>query len=403
MKKTIFFVFISYTILILGFFLNADPNGGAFNDYINHIRVIKNFSNDFHATFYNYDQYATRHSPVLYIIISLFYKIGIPDQLIRFFSVHFALLLPFIFYKCLLIKFPKINKEYLILCSCIILFSPTFWSLSIWPDSRLFGLIFFCLSIFYFLKFKIKKNFKNSFKCVLAYTLSSYLSPNFAVFSIFYFYFFFIEFRFNKEIFLIILINLIFALPAFLYLFSLDNLFILNPATPGGIGEIDSFNINNKILIISSILFFYLIPFIFIRSINLNFLNLKFVIFSILIVLFLSLNFNYNTKLTGGGIFLNASNYLFDNNLFFLLICVPAILSILNISKINKINILILLLILISNPQYTIYHKYYDPLIFILIILIFELKINIKKLFNYRSIMFFYLYSGLFLILNFFK
>ena len=50
----------------------------------------------------------------------------------------------------------------------LIFLSPTFRSLAIWPDSRLFGLILFAMSIYYFLKFIIfritfrrKKNTKN--------------------------------------------------------------------------------------------------------------------------------------------------------------------------------------------------------------------------------------------------
>ena len=403
MKRSINLIFILYSFLILGFFFNSDPNGGAFGDYQNHLRVINDFKSDFINTFFNYDKYATRHSPVLYIIISFFYKLNIPDQLIRIASIHFCLLLPFIFYKCLLIKFPKINKEILILCCGIVLISPTFWSLSIWPDSRLFGLIFFCLSIFYFLNFNINKKFNYIIKCIFAYTISSYLSPNFAVFSIFYFYFFYLEFKFKKQLYLIILINLLLSLPAFFYLFSLDNLFLLNTAAPGGQGIFDMFNLSNKILIISSIIFFYIIPFILTKAVNISYKNYKFFIFSILIVALLSVNFNYNFNLTGGGIFFQILNYLFKNNLLFLLVSIFGIYVILSISKINNLNILVLFLLLMSNPQYTIYHKYYDPLLFIMFMLIFEFKINTNNLFNYRSILVFYLYSGSFLIMNFLK
>ena len=47
MKRSINLILILYLFLILGFFLNADPNGGAFGDYQGHIGVINDFKNDF--------------------------------------------------------------------------------------------------------------------------------------------------------------------------------------------------------------------------------------------------------------------------------------------------------------------------------------------------------------------
>ena len=403
MKRSINLILILYFILLLGFFFNSDPNGGAFGDYQNHLRVIHDFKENFTSTLFKYDTYATRHSPILYIFISFLYKINFTDGLIRFIGLHICLLLPIFFYKSLILKYPNIEKKYLILFSGLILLSPTFWSLSIWPDSRLYGLIFFSLSIYYFLNFKEKKNFVDSIKCIIAYSIASYLSPNFAVFSIFYFYFFYTEYKLSKKLFIIILINIILSLPAFIYLFSLDNIFLFKAASPGGLGEINSLNYSNKFLIVGSIILFYIIPFIFINSIKINYLNIKILFVSFLLVFLFTLKFNYNVNLTGGGIFLQTSNFIFENNYFFYAISTISFIVILNLFKINKINILIIFLLLLSNPQYTIYHKYYDPLMLILFTLLFELKINQKNLFSYRSVIVFYLYTGSFLIMNFIK
>ena len=93
--------------------------------------------------------------------------------------------------------------------------------------------------------------------CILFF--ASYLSPNFAVFLIFYFYHFFKKFKFSIEILVIILINIILSLPAFLYLFSLDSIFLIKSAVPSNeIQTSDLFNISNKVLVISSIIFFIL-------------------------------------------------------------------------------------------------------------------------------------------------
>ncbi len=406
MKKSSYLIFLLYSIFLLAFFFNADPNGGAYKDYLNHINVFEDFKENFINTLFNYDKYSTRHSPVLYIFISILYKIGISDFFVRLISVHVCIFLIFIFYKCLVIKFKSVNKNNLILFSGIIFLSPSFWSLSIWPDSRIFGLLFFCLSIFYFLKFKENNNFKNSLKCVFAYSAASYLSPNFSLFSLYFFYEFYKKFGLKKELIIIVLLNIILALPAFIYLFSLDEIFLFKSAVPSDlIREADYLNIANKILIISSIIFFYFIPFLISDSLgtNIKLNNFENLIISFLILILCIFYFDYNYLFTGGGFFFKASYFLSKNNYIFYFICFFSIFYLVNICKYNFENFFLILLLLLSNPQYTIYHKYYDPLLLIIFSLLFNLNLNKKKLFNYRSIIIFYLHIGSFLILNFLK
>ena len=76
MKKSINLILILYFFLLLGFLLNSDPNGGAFLDYQNHLRVINDFKENFFSTFFSYDDYKTRHSPVVYIFISFVNHFG---------------------------------------------------------------------------------------------------------------------------------------------------------------------------------------------------------------------------------------------------------------------------------------------------------------------------------------
>tara|TARA_B100001964_G_scaffold244889_1_gene328676 strand:+ start:3894 stop:5108 length:1215 start_codon:yes stop_codon:yes gene_type:complete len=404
MQKSKYFIILVYIVLLSAFFLNVDPNGGAFKDYQNHLVVINDFKKNFFDTLFNYDKYATRHSPVLYGILSFFYSLEIPDKFIRLFFLHIGIFLPFIFYKCLKLKFPSSNKDKLVLFSCLILFSPSFWSLTIWPDSRIFGLILFCISIFYFLKFKENQNLNNSTKCILYYSAASYLSPNFAVFSIFYFYHFFKKFKISKEILIIIVLNFILSVPAFLYLFSLDSIFLIKSAVPSNeIQASDFLNISNKILIISSIIFFYSIPFLLAKSFEIEKPKLNIIILSLLVLILFSYNFNYNYLFTGGGIFFKLSHFITNNNYLFFVICFFSILFLLSLIKLNFENFIIIFLLIISNPQYTVYHKYYDPLILILFSLLFNIKINQKKLFNFNSLIIFYIHIGSFLILNFIK
>ena len=115
----------------------------------------------------------------------------------------------------------------MILLSCLIFISPTFISLSIWPDSRIYGVIFFALSILFYLKFEQDRKFSNAIKCTIFYTISAYFSLNFSLFAIFFVLKFFNHYNFKKETIYLIIFNILFALPALIYTFSLDSIFFL--------------------------------------------------------------------------------------------------------------------------------------------------------------------------------
>lgn len=214
-----------YFSIILGFLLNENILGGSFADYQAHKSIAKEFSQNFIQTLLSYDTKTTRHSPILLIIFSIFEKFQIKDSVIRLINLHFLLLIIYFFWECLKIKFKSIPKNKAYFLSLIIFLSPTFRSLTIWPDSRLHGLLFFVIAIFYFLKFLDCKEVKSKFKYAIFNSfflcISSYFSPNFSLFVIFFLINFFIFFRLTKFIFLIILFNLILSLPAIYYVFFL--------------------------------------------------------------------------------------------------------------------------------------------------------------------------------------
>ena len=79
----------------------------------------------------------------------------------------------------------------------------------------------------------------------------------------------------------------------------------------------------------------------------------------------MALNFDYKYELSGGGIFFKVSYFIFENNYLFLAISLIYIFFILPILRENKSNFIFFLLILLNNPQYTIYHKYFDPFLLI--------------------------------------
>jgi len=403
-RKEIFFLFFLYITLVVSFLIGENSTGGAFKDYINQKSISLKFSSDFFETLYSYDKFSTRHSPILIIFLSFFEKIYLPDFLIRLIHLHLCLFLPLIFYNCLKIKFIDVDRKILILLSSLIFLSPTFRSLSIWPDSRLFGLIFFSMSIFYFLKFYENKRFIFAINNIFFVALSAYLSPNFAVFSIFFMVKFISYYNlFSKKVFLLVVINLLLALPAFYYVFILDINFFLKSAAIG-IKNNESIifnNLFNDILISFSLIFFYLIPFIFTKVIKLNnSFNIKNFLISLTIILFCAFYFDYNYSYSGGGIFFKFSNYFFNNNYLFYIITFLAILLIYPIILKNYFNLLLFILIILSNPQYTIYHKYFDPFLLIIFFTIFSLDIDLSKIQKNKNYLYIFSYFVVFLIVS---
>jgi hypothetical protein len=246
--------------------------------------------------------------------------------------------------------------------------------------------LFFVLSLIFFLKFKESK--KNSFYYCLLSTLflsfSSYLSPNFSIFSIYFFYYFARKFNY-KKIFIIVIFNLFLAFPAFYYLFILKIFFLSSGKTPGfdGIGTAFDFNFANKILLISTIIFFHLINFILEKNI---FDKIKFFLFQkkylILIILFeiiLILNFNYKKDFTGGGIFFHLSYFFFNNNYLLYFFSFFSFLFIFSLIFRSFNNFLLYIILIISNIQLSIYHKYYEPLILIIFFYYLNLELTLKN------------------------
>jgi hypothetical protein len=398
-----YLLLILYSSLITGFFLNENTLGGSFSDYQNQKIISQKFSEDFLNTFLNYDKEPHRHSPVLIIVLSVFEKFNISDVIIRLISLHFLLLIIFFFNKCLEVKFNNINKKIVKIISLLIFLSPTFRSLAIWPDSRLYGLLFFIISILFFLKF-LKSKIRRS-KCKYAILNSiflataSYFSPNFCVFVIFFLFYFIKYFSNSKFIYILFLINIILSFPAIYYVFFLKVYFFLTPAT-NEINKFVIFNPANKILLISSIFLIHFLPVSF--FIKKNTKKLKNYFFIILPIFLCSVYFfNYSNTFTGGGVIFKASNIIFSNNYLFYVFSLIGLLLICHLSYKNLNNFLLIFLIFLNNPQLEVYHKYYDPMLLMLFFTLFNL--SIKKFLLEKKILILYFFNGLFLFLNFLR
>jgi hypothetical protein len=405
-NKSIFFFLVLYSFLILGFYFGENSTGGAYSDYLNQKEIVKKFSRDFLNTLLTYDENTHRHSPVLLIYLSIFEKFNLNDTFIRFISLQVAPICSIIFYQTLKLKFKNINNNYLFLFSLIFLLSPTVRTLAIWPDSRIYGLTFFIISIYFYILFQKEKDFKFVIGNIFALAISSYLSPNFSVFSLIFFINFFNYYKISNKLLFISLLNIVLALPAIYYLFILDVNF-LKIAAIAYTSSLQNLNVANKIVLISTIFFFYFLPFFLIYENKYKFIKklfeIKNVVFSLILTFVCIYFFSYNSSFYGGGIFFKFSNFLFNNNILLFFIFFISLLLILKISAWSKFNILIFIILIFNNPQLSIFHKYYDPLIWILLLFFFDLKTNKDKIFNPKVISFFYLFSSVFLVLSLFK
>jgi len=401
-----FFLFL-YLTLIIGFFYGENLNYGSYGDWVGSNREpIKDFANDFTYTLLNFDSYGHRHSPVYLIFLSLFLDLGLDLNQIRILHLHLCISLIVIFYQCLRLIFTNINNNYLFLLSMIIFLSPTFRSLAIWPDSRMPGLIFFVLTIYFFLKFRKTNKLKYSWYTCISLVVSSYISPNFSIFFPYFFFFFLKKIKF-KELSFLIIFNFLASLPILYYIFILDVNFLTAGKTPYLNNEnINfSFNLSNKLMIISSIIFFHLSPILIMNNFFKQFKNflLKKMIILIPLVLCLIYFFNYQLSFTGGGIFFILSNLLFNNNYLFYIGSFFFISFLLYIASLNINNFFLLTLLIVSNIQNTIYHKYYEPLILIMFFTLIQYP-KVENLLKKRNnILYLYLLSFIYILMRVFK
>jgi hypothetical protein len=191
------------------------------------------------------------------------------------------------------------------------------------------------------------------------------------LFAIYFFLDLLVKKKNYKILLLSTLLNLLLAFPAFYYVFILDVSFI-----GFADGEGLNFNYFNKIGIILSIIFFHLFPFLIYKQFDLIFLkNIKIILISLIISIFIVLNFDYDLNIAGGGILLHFSNFIFENNYlfyFFIPILIFLAIELINKSKFN--NFIVIVILLLITPQIHIFHKYYDPLVVVLAFTLIDFK-----------------------------
>ena len=409
--------FFLYLSILFGFIIGEDALGGAKIDFEKHLKKIEIIIQDPTYYFLNYSELELRHSPVFQMYRAAFlimFEGG--ETIFKLLNLHLNISIIFIFYNCLKIKFEKIDKKKLFLLSNIIFLLPSFRAYSIWPDSFLTGFIFFILSIYFLLKLEkindTSKKINNAYLNITCLCLASYISPNFAPFSIFFMFIFYKNFGLSKNLIKLILLNFIYSLPMIFYIFFLENNFLDfdGSAWVKNQKTLSLNNLSNKIILIPTIFLIFFIPFLNLKFLNNAFKNfykddkikILLIILPFILINFFSYN-KINFILGGGGIFFNLLKF-FNNYVFLLsLISSVSILIILNFVSGKNKNYLFLLCIFLSNPQLTIYTMYFELILFTSIFLFFERNLFKDFLNKFSYITLLYVYYFIFLNLYFFK
>lgn len=385
LKNKIFPLFVLLSFII-GFIFSEDTLGGGKNDYLYHEKYFVNFYNDFFTTLKNYgmDQANenVRNSPFFYIIFSLFLKMGFGIDGLKFINLIIIIPIIIFFNKCLNIKYKKISSSTKFYMLSLLLLSPTIRTLLIWPYPILWALCFFIVAVYFYLSFEETSNntkkIQFAFYNVIFLALASYFTPNFAVFSLYFFYKYYLNFGNSKKTLSIILLNIFLALPA-IYFLILKDFYLLN-SDIYKVDPLTKYNLSNKIVIITTILFLFFLPLIpklkDLKSILIkaNYLDWKFFV----TLLFIAINIYFYNFLesAGGGIFFHLSNILLNNSLIVYLIFAVSILLFYSLNLYNFNNILILFLLVLYNLQYSMYYKYFDPLVIFLILFLIKFSNN---------------------------
>jgi hypothetical protein len=409
-KSNCIYVFFYITFLI-SFFFGEDAIGGSKIDfYQTTIETILSFKNGIKETLLNYADTGARHSPIFFIASSIIFSEK-NILIFRLLILHINLVTVIYFYKCLKIKYPLVKNENIKIFSCLVFLLPTYRAYSIWPDSYNIGILFFVISIFYYLKFKAFGKYKYSIFCVVFYVISSYFSPNFSVYSIF----FVLDFLRDKNLksshkIYLILLNILLSLPALYYIFILKINFFHFAENVYGYEEnvISLNNLSNKIIIIPSIILIFFIPIIWNAPKYLNIKNRKISYFFILIIFTIYLiairNFSYENVekyIGGGGLIYKFSKIIFKNYYLLYFISFFASIFIVRFILEKKNYLLLYFLIYASYPQLSIYYAYFDLLLY----LVFFLLTNVVKnnFFNIKNIIIINVYLFAFLLINLFK
>ena len=396
-EKKIFIFFSLFISLVISFQLGENSSGGSQQDYLFTKKYIDTFRIDLLTGLEMFKSRGEIHLPFFYILISNLNKV-FGDTLVKYLYLIISSAIPLILYSALKKKFSQANIDHLFLLSLMVFLSPYFRSSAVWLTTDNLALLFFLLSINSFLKFENSKDtlLINAFLCFSFLILASYVRYYYSVFFVFYFYMMQSKLNFIQN-FYIILYNLICSIPFLFYL-----KFFLKDSNTSDALHFVGFDFIFNSLIFASLFLFYFIPFLINRHglkriIKILKQNKKHMVIFILIIFLLFQFYEIPNVLFGGGIFYKISKF-YNLNIFLIFSLFGIFLLYFFNDNIFR-NSLIFLTLIFGFPITTLFQKYYDPLIYIIILTLINSKFINELIENKKiNLLFLNCYYFIFLI-----
>jgi len=407
-----FFFIIFISIYLVSFYLKIDVIKGAVPDLQTHWKYIQKLTNvgllnilDIklgNKTLNGLDS-KLLNFPLHHIIVSQIPIIN--KNLNAYLNIFFfiSIIIPYLFYRCCVERFKDIDKKKLFFFSSILYILPNFQAASIWGNNHNTAIIFFLIALFYLIKIEQAEK-KNNFYIILTYLflfLASYTKQYYVIFFPIFFFKILIKFKFEfKIIYLSTITCLILSIPGGIFLYN--NLGLMQNLSIGAT------NFSSSVVVVSTIISFYLIPFLLIEIINKNFdfkktlKNKRFIISFITILIFTiysSFNFIYDTQI-GGGFFIKLNNLLFDNYFNYIILSILLSAIVMYFSRNHLMDNFTTLTLLISfSSGWFIFQKYFEPMYLIMFVLLYDKKM-LKGFFK-NKLDYLYLYFLIYWVLYF--
>ena len=421
---TFFLFFFSIFFFFYGFVYeeNAAGAGGFKGDFSNSWITLQTFlNNDIFtaiktsaASASEQGKYISSRPPLIWILNKFLNPFtGNKTDFLRSIFL-FSLTAPILFYFCLKIKFPNVNKGKLILLSSTILLSPYFRTSSYWGLEENYGIIFTLVSYLSFNTYLNEKKifFIKYFKLFILTFLSSlcvYLDQKLLIIPLYFFF----KIIFSKELnylkLLTILFYFIFALP-YVYLIILwGNVIPTADSLTRGTGVI--FHLSHVGFSLT-IIGFYLIPLFLFKQESIKYLlnsyikNYKSLFFLLFIIFYFFISFFFDNyqyvqySHLGKGFVHKLSVIIFSDlrfQKFFVYVSFIFFYFIVSIFLNRKVNesLIIFYFIFTSIFIHPLQQEYFDPLLLIMFFIFFNFKLS----FYYKNIFMLYFYLLFFLFI----
>lgn len=417
-KENSLILIISLLIIIsffVGFSLNENSAGaggykGDFGEFIwPNLQLFREniFTNMFS------ENYTDSRTPVAYILHALINPFTSNQESFRLTVFIISLFCPFFLFLNLKLKFYTEKKYFLFLLSLLLLLSPYFRTSAFWGLNENYGLLTLLISFYFYQKIILKTKsreikYYEIFLIAFSSSLCFYFDQKLLIFPLILFFLIITNININIKLKITtFLLYFVFGLPALYMFYKWQGILPMNAlAARKTNAQLNLLNLGYA----SSIIFFYIIPFLMIEKkllTNLmSFLKKNFFLYFtpfliyLVIILFFS-NFYEDNSSIGRGVFFKLANVLFVNsNIKFLFTALIFFISWLAINYFLRENffdkLFYFYFLFISLFIYPIFQEYFDPLILILIFTFWQKKILINK----KNILFLTTYFSFFLIFS---